>query len=204
MFEKLLSGNIETFRQRYEGTYGFYRDGQNKLLVRIASVDGGQCTFVDARNLTYHIAPDHPDNVGFEFLPPKSQWYNTARGAMYTQRMALRQWQRGVTGKTIEILLLQDAEMHPLRVDFANLSAIFEHPIRPADALGNLEKGLSLALSGQFAMSNGHIYVLKQKIGKVNFLRLSKKFVIKLDEPDLWRTEINDAITAMGCSASIS
>ena len=202
MFEKFLSGNVESFRQRYEGTYGFYRDGRKRLLVRLAEITNYQCSFVDAQNIAYKVYPDHPQEVGFEFLPPKSAWYNTSEGAVFAQRQATRQWQRGVTQKTLDLTLLKNGQPFPKRVDFRSLSEIYEKPILPKDAFVNLGKGMSIAISGQFAFDCGQVYVLKECIGQ--YQQDGTKFTIKLSEPELWRTEINDALSAMGCSASIS
>jgi hypothetical protein len=201
MFEKFLSGNIDTFRQRYEGTYGFYKDGRNRLLVRLQEISPSRCSFVDAQNIPYHVAPDHPQEVGFEFLPPKSAWYNTYRGAVYTQRLASRQWQRGVTGKTLEMMLAKGGSLLPLRVDFGTLSDVYEKSLTPKEALPALQEGRSVAISGQFAFDGGLIYLLKEYIGE--YKQDGKRFDIHLSEPDLWRTEITDALTLMGCTANI-
>jgi hypothetical protein len=85
MFEKFLSQNLESFKQRYEGTFGFYRNEEGKrLLVRLDSITARNCVFKDANGVDYRIRPDSEENIGFEFLPPKSQWYNTVDGAVYT------------------------------------------------------------------------------------------------------------------------
>lgn len=204
MFEKFLSENIENFRQRYEGTFGFYRDGGNRrLLVKLTEIAGNQCNFVDARGVTYNVRPDHPNEVGFEFLPPKSMWYNTEYGAMFAQRIASRQFQRGVTAKTLSIVLLHKGELVDRRVDFPNLSAMYEGKNSPKDSLEGLSKGRSLALSGQFAVDTGIVYLLRERIGTYEQTKGSH-FRFKLAEPDLWKTEITDALRAMGCSADIS
>jgi hypothetical protein len=203
VFEKFLSGNIESFRQRYEGTFGFYKDESGKrLLVKLVEINPGRCSFVDGAGIAYALYPDSPREVGFEFLPPKSAWYNTQRGAVYTQRYALRQFQRGVTSKTLEMNLLIKGVLHPLRVDFENLSALYEKSILPKDAFKGLDEGRSLAISNQFAFDEGSVLLFRAKIGE--YKRDVKTFTIKLDEPDLWRTEITDALSAMGCTASIS
>jgi hypothetical protein len=202
MFEKFLSENIENFRQRYEGTFGFYKVGNKRLLVKLQEISNQQCHFKDALGMDYTIQPDHPDEVGFEFLPPKSQWYNTKEGAVYTQRIASRQFQRGVTGKTLEIVLLREHMLYPMAVNFKNLQSIYESPLTPKEALPGLDKKQSLALSGQFALDAGTVFLLKEPIGGYECKRENFKF--HLNERDLWKTEISDAITAMGCSASFS
>lgn len=204
MFEKFLSENIENFRQRYEGTYGFYRDGGNRrLLVKLTEIAGNQCNFVDARGITYNVRPDHPNEVGFEFLPPKSMWYNTEYGAMMAQRTASRQFQRGVTSKTLDIVLLHKGTLVPRRVDFQNLSAMYEGKLSSKEALAGLSEGRSMALSGQFAVDHGVVFLLRERIGTYEQTK-ANNFRFKLTEPDLWKTEISDAIKAMGCYSDIS
>jgi hypothetical protein len=203
MFEKFLSENIENFRQRYEGTFGFYRaDGNKRLLVKLTAVSVSTCNFTDASGTTYNVDPDHPDDVGFEFLPPKSQWYNTPEGAVFTQRVASRQFQRGVTSKTLEIHLLRDQALYPMSVNFKNLQPIYESPTTPRDALKKFGPKCSLAISGQFALDRGLVFLLKEPIG--GYERDGSAFKFNLVERDLWKTEISDAIVAMGCSASFS
>lgn len=203
MFEKFLSANVENFRQRYEGTFGFYKDGgKNRLLVKLTGISAQSCDFVDARGVTFSIRPDHPDNVGFEFLPPKSQWYNTKAGATYTQRIAHRQFQRGVTTKTLEAFLLKNGQLAQRQINFPTLSDVYENSMSPKDAVKQLDEDKSFALSGQFAMGSGAILLLKETIG--TYSRSGGDFKIKLNEPDLWRVEISDAIKAVGCTADIS
>lgn len=208
MFEKFLSQNQESFRQRYEGTYGFYSDGRKRLLVKLAEISTAQCAFVDADGVSYRVRPDHPDKVGFEFLPPKSAWYNTEQwGAVYTQRLAQRQFQRGITSKNVELLQLAGGDLHPRRLDFHSLSAIYEHNVDPKTAFKGYASGRvpSIAISSQFAIDllAEQIRVLKEPIGSCKWDKKTG-FTFKLTEPQLWRTEITDAITGMGCTADIS
>lgn len=206
MFEKFLSQNLESFRQRYEGTYGFYRNEHGRrLLVKLAAITSEQVDFVDRDGIQYHMRPDRPDDIGFEFIPPKSAWYNTAAyGAVYTQRLAQRQYQRGITSKTIEANSLSKGTFQPRRIDFDLLAMVYEKAITPRAAFSTFKDGQSLAISGQFALDGyGTVRLLKEEIGTYKYDG-DKKFTFQLTEPQLWKTEISDAITAMGASASIS
>lgn len=201
MFEKFLSSNLDSFRQRYEGTYGFYRDENRKrLLTRLDSIDNQRCVFVDAQGVEYRLNPDTQKEIGFEFLPPKSQWYNTERGAMYTQRIAQRQFSRGVTDKNLEIQLLKNGSLSTVRINFANLDAVYNSSISVADAIKNPE--ISVAVSPQFALSGGLVFLLREEIGE--YKQEEKKFSFKLREPQLWRTELTDALAAVGYTAEIA
>jgi hypothetical protein len=146
--------------------------------------------------------PDSPREIGFEFLPPKSMWYNTVEGAVFCQRLAMKQFQRGITGKSLEISVAKKGELLPVKINFPILSNIYEKAVSPKDALPVLLKDKSLAISSQFALDQGVVYLFKEIIGKYEY-DAKKDFMFKLNEPDLWRTEIGDAVTAMGCTSTI-
>jgi hypothetical protein len=204
LFEKFMSTNLESFKQRYEGTYGFYRDEKKKrLLVRLESIVAQECVFVNADGIDFRLRPDTTRDIGFEFLPPKSAWYNTPRGAMWTQRLAQRQFSRGVTGKNLEISLMT-GQFGVLRVDFTTLAEIYERPIAPKDAMKALDEGKSVAISSAFALDpiKARVYLFKELIG--TFQRSEeKKISFTLYEPLNWKTEITDALTAVGYTAEI-
>lgn len=205
MFEKFLSGNADNFRQRYEGTYGFYKVGDKRMLVRLTQISDNRCDFIDEKNIEWNVRADHPDNVGFEFLPPRSQWYNTKDGAMFTHRIANRQFQRGVCGKTLSISVLRGGTMMPARVDFSSLTAIYRDNISVQEALklGD-EKSYSFAISPLFSLDpyNHQVRLYEEGIG--SYSKSGKKFSFKLNEPQLWRTEITDALRAVGYTAEIN
>lgn len=205
MFEKFTSGNIESFRQRYEGTYGFYRDESKKrLLVKLTEVRESRCTFVNADGIEFHLNSDSARDIGFEFLPPRSAWYNTQEGAYYTERVASRQFQRGITGKNVLIHSLL-GHMTPARVDFGTLSMIFDSkPFDMEASLDTLKKGRSLAISPQFALdpATSQIYLFGDIIG--TYKQDKQNFQFKLNEPGLWKTEITDALRAINCTTEIA
>lgn len=203
MFEKFLSANVGDFRQRYEGTYGFYRnESKKRMLCRLQEVGNSRCVFVDRDGIEYTLNPDTQRDIGFEFLPPRSQWYNTQRGAVWSQRVAQRQFSRGITGKNVEIFILDAGGLVPTRVDFPILSDIFENTIKPAEAMSTLGDR-SVAISNSFAMDKGGgVFVMREAIGK--WTKKDKVFSFKLKEPELWKTEITDAVTALGYSAEIA
>lgn len=204
MFEKFLSQNAESFRQRYEGTFGFYKDEQNKrLLVRLDRIRDNRCTFVDAQGIEYQLNPNTERNIGFEFIPPKSAWYNTADGAIYAQRMAARQFSRGINGRNLEMYLLKKSFV-PMRIDFPSLASVYDTSLSLKDAVGLFEKGNSLAISNQFALDpiRNRVFLFKEVIG--NYTLSGKKLSIKLHEPELWRTEITDALNSIDYSSEIT
>lgn len=206
MFEKFLSENIDNFRQRYEGTYGFFRNDQGKrMLVRILAIAPDRCDFVGPGDISFHIRPDVKDNIGFEFLPPKSQWYNTEDGAMYVERVAQRQFSRGITSKNILIYKLDRGTPAPTSVGFKNLGMIFDSGVfAPKKLLTMLGNSKAIAVAPSFAFDpSGYIYLFKEAIG--NFTKQKDShFIIKLAEPDIWKTELTDALTSLGYTSEIA
>ena len=204
MFEKFLSANLDSFRQRYEGTYGFYRDENKKrLLCQLTAIGNSRCVFVDAQGVEYQLNPDTNKDIGFEFLPPKSSWYNTSEGAVWTQRNAQRQFQRGVTGRNLSIKLLHKGRYYDRDVDFKSLSEIYETAKSPKEAMAILEKGKSWAISKQFALDpiSKTVHLMHSNVG--TYAQEGKKFIVKLMEPQLWRTELTDALNAVECTTEI-
>lgn len=208
MFEKFLSENAESFRQRYEGTYGFFRSENGKRkLVRLTAIRENRCDFEDADGIPYHIAPDTVRNLGFEFLPPKSQWYNTENGAMLTQRVASRQFQRGISPKNVVITAVgRNGVPQPVQVNFINLASIYDRFVPASLAMEDFihERANGVAISGQFALTtSGHaVWLFNDMIGA--YKRDKRNFKVTLNEPTLWRTEIADALNRLECTAEIS
>lgn len=205
MFEKFTSENQENFRQRYEGTFGFFRNEDKKrLLVKIVGAEARRCTFQNADGIEFYLNPDVESDIGFEFLSPKSAWYNTADGAMFTQRLATRQFQRGITGKNTMIYLAKNGGLAQVAVNFHSLSKIFDSKFSKEDILSAFKSGKSIAISPSFALdeSKGVVFLFSDNIG--TYKRDGMKFQFKLSEPQLWKTEINDAIVALGGTTEIA
>lgn len=195
MFEKFLSQDAANFRQRYINTYGFFRnEDKNKLLVKINRIDN-TVGFIDKDGLGYTLNPDTPNDIGFEFLPPKSGWHNTTSGAWLVRRTATRQWSRGISSNNTRITTPRG---HSANVDFPILSQIYEHSVTMPQALkrfnahSDRDTGF-LAISEQFSVDSktGMFYCYDTPIGKC--LAENDVFKITLDDPDLWHTECVDA-----------
>jgi hypothetical protein len=200
MFEKFMSANAGDFRTRYQGTFGFYTNegkGQ-RFLSKLTFVDN-VVTFVDKRNIEYKMNPDSENDIGFEFLPPESKWNNTKNGAVYVERGAARQFTRGVSERNIKIYTLNgELGLLNTRVDFESLESIYESNLsyKEAFAAFTAKKVPSCALSKKLAMTPKALYVLATKCGKV--LELTpEKVVLQLTEPELFRTEFNDALKGL-------
>lgn len=207
MFEKFLSGNADNFRQRYEGTYGFYRDASGKRILARIDVVGQTCSFIDSKGVTYTLNPDTQTEIGFLFLPPKAEYHNTRYGAMYVQKIAQRQWQRGICQRNTAIYQLRGGTFSIRPVDFANLSAIYEDESAPSfkEAFRKFKngEGTSVAISRQFALCTNAVYLFTEVIGYYSFLDNGDVNIV-LKDSSLWKTELADAFRELDQKVTIS
>jgi hypothetical protein len=205
VFEKFTTKNYETFKQRYEGTYGFYRkEDRSRMLVRLETIGDRRCVFIDSKGVEFELAVNSERNIGFEFIPPKSNWYNSEDGNVYlVSRLAQRQWQRGISPKNTAVHLLSKGRLWPARVEFDTLDAIYNRSIMPRDAVERLHKGEAFALSNHMAVANGSLFLYGDVIGSVKTAD-NVLYQVKLTEPDLWRTEVTDAFIALGKTVEVS
>lgn len=197
MFEKFLSNNVDNFRQRYEGTYGFYRTNDGRRILTMIRSVGQVCEFVDANNINYTLNADSPNNIGFEFLPPRSQWYNTATGPMFVKRGARRQWQRGISAANTLIYypLMNRVNLAATAVNFVNLEKIYNDVNTPSFLQAwNLFKQhkAPCAISRAFAFAFGNVWLYDTPIGTYTYAE--GKLFLSLGQPDLWGNEIKDAL----------
>lgn len=206
MFEKPLSGSVDSFRQRYEGTYGFWRDDDSgkRLLVQLRAITARKCLFVDQQDIEYELNTDSKGNVGFEFLPPKSQWYNTPSGVYYVERVAARQFQRGVTDANTRVYGFHKdrAMLAPQTLSFSLLSNIYEKHEDARQAKKTWVAKAPLALSKQIALCQDKVFLFSEQIG--TYSKEDEKLVFKIKQPDLWATEVRDACRDAGWTAEVT
>lgn len=204
MFEKFTTVDANDFRQRYLGTYGFFRRGENKpLLTKINAIDRA-VTFVDRDGISYSLNPDTDSDIGFEFIPPKAAWHNTNEGAYLVKRIPARQWLRGVHTKNTQIMTPHGSRA---AVDFPILEQIYGKTVARPAALKQFQEGKGrtcfLAISEQFAVDfakNG-VWCMDIKIGNYKWDNLV--FKVELDDQELWQTELRDAFNRAGLKMEI-
>lgn len=194
MFEKFTSLGSADFKQRYIGTYGFFKEGEKKTLVQISAITRDTVHFTDRNNSGYHLKADSLSDVGFEFIPPKSSYYNIAGGdPVLVTRVPARQYSRGVCDKNT---MIRKLNLGGQEIGFNMLAAIFESKETVASALSSGYKDmLGFAVSPQFAVSfmNKDLRCFDHSIGSVEYN--GDLFQINLDQPEVWSTEIKDAFT---------
>ena len=190
MFEKFMSKNAGDFKQRYRGTYGFYHRGDQKTLVRIENIDLDRrnVIFIDRDENDFTLAMNHDDDIGFSFLAPRAQWYNTSLGACLVARVPQKQYRRGICEG---ITVITGPNGCKLGVSFNTLHAIFVAPMTLDQAKEQLT---SFAIAPQFLLD-----MAAKRIKCNNFVigtagkDSQGVYHIKLDDTDLFRQEVTDA-----------
>jgi hypothetical protein len=216
MFEKFLSADSGDFKQRYLNTYGFFTRKGVRTLVRlnkIATMNDTQkpfVDFIDRDGSTYHVSADIQDeSTGFEFIPPKSSWYNTAEGTPYlVRRVPARQYLRGICNRNTAITNIGN---NNIEIDFVSLAKIFEGSITTKEAMKLAllkekakERGqVGFALTQNFAvnLTVGTIKCFNVDIGSA--LYKDGVFNVALSNPSLWITEVQDAFRRADIKAEI-
>jgi len=192
MFEKFTSVGHGDFKQRYLGTYGFFKEGNKRVLVQIKAIDRNQVTFIDRNKIVYYLNADRDSDIGFEFIPPKTSWYNVGGGdCLLVRRIPARQYLRGICDRNTQII---GCITGGKPVDFAALIAIFESTISVQKAAEQAVKSKSaFAVSPQFAvdLSTNKFLCFETSIGQATY-SIEGKFKIDLDCPEMWSTEVRD------------
>jgi hypothetical protein len=213
MFEKFIAADAHDFRQRYNGCFGFFCRADKKYLVRLSEINSDQSQpyvrFVDKDGQDYLLNSDVDDEeVGFEFIPPRTSWKNTATfGGVLSKRGATRQWIRGVHERNTSFIIPRSKA---ISVDFNILEEIFlkESPSF-LDAYAALETEMKkgricyAALNGSFALGPfADIMVYDTPIG--TYSRDSEGvFQVKLEDVTLFGTEVRDAFNRANARSEV-
>jgi len=192
MFEKFLSGEQENFRQRYEGTYGYFKHGTKRTLCILTGISSRQVDFQDKDGIKYNLNVDAEGDIGFEFIPPESGWYNTLQyGPLFVKRIPARQFQRGLSSRNTTVSRL-DGTLRKMPVDFSTLVPIYQDELPIDKAFKHMvKKGTGIALNSMFAIDlKGFLYCYDSLIASGKF---TDDFVWKGTIPDLFKVELLDA-----------
>ncbi len=171
MRDTLTTNNFRDFRQRYEGTIGFFHNDLRKILVRMTSVSDRKASFEDSKGNEFFAYTD--SGVEFEFIPVDKGFYNTFAGAVLLQRVPERQWHRGISPTNTQAAFLYKDTFLPKAVDIDLISDIFEDAVSIDKAMGDFLSGKlpSLALSKHFAVTNNNFYFYNKVVGTVSKTR---------------------------------
>jgi hypothetical protein len=199
MFEKFLSVHAADFRQRYEGTFGFYTvDGKRKFLALLESIDLDRHVvyFRDEKGVSYSVNADASRDIGFEFLPPASAFYNTEKGIFFMERVASRQFKRGVSSANMKAFLIKDNGFNQASISFPSLVPVYEQEVPLLRVAKDFKENKTyvMAISPNFLLCPVGLYVFKELIGNYNYknkLTLSPK-------GNQFATEVKDALRSCG------
>jgi hypothetical protein len=198
MFEKFLSASSADFRQRYEGTYGFYTvEGQRKFLARLDCIDPERrvAYFVDSNEVSYNINADTAREIGFEFLPPESAFYNTSDGVFFMERVASRQFKRGACSSNMRAYLIGQRGFNQVEINFNSLIPVYQKVISYPKAAESLAKTGILALSPNLMLSPKGVFVFREMIGTYSG---GTNEILVDQKGAMFITELKDALRACG------
>jgi hypothetical protein len=194
MFEKFTRGDARDFATRYQGTFGFFeRPNRERRLVKLTFIDD-TVRFIDEKEIEYHIDADNDEDAGFEFLPPRTGFSNSIEGALYSERVAQRQFTRGICDRNTRMYRLDGKAFEQVSIGFKYLNMAYDKKKMDAStAFRRYAAQLlpSFSISPQFGFDKQKVYVFTTVCGFVRNVT-SDSITIKLEHPDLFRTEIRD------------
>jgi hypothetical protein len=163
MLDTLTSRNHQDFRQRYQGTFGWFQTPppERKIFVQVTDVSSDQVTFTDSKNIPYIVYRD--SGYVFEFLPVMKGWFNTKNNLMYLSRIPARQWHRGISSGNTTVEIFNEGRNIAVPCNMASLSQVFEQAISVEDAA----KRHNFALSRYFAIAGDSLWFQNQRVGAV-------------------------------------
>lgn len=214
MFEKFTSGGSADFRQRYQGTYGFFHYEGKKTLVMLSEITTErtrpEVIFTDEAGAKYLLRADSKvEDCGFSFIPPKNAWVNCADGVpLLVSRVPARQYQRGICDRNTSIV---NWEGEGYTVNFTNLTKLYDTKVGIKEAYQAFlksrknKRSAGLAISSQFCVSDTfkHIKCFNAVIGKCTFDEKTESFNITLNDPEMWLTEVTDAFHRAEIGANV-
>lgn len=144
MFEKFTTEGGDTFRRRYEGTYGYFVNKTNPnlpLLVQLVSFEGNNGEILRFKRLDgimFTLNANTEKEIGFEFTPPEKRWYpHPVYGAVLGARRPARQFSRGLcdANYTLQYYNVKNIRWEELPVNFQEVANILEGPKKNISSL---------------------------------------------------------------------
>lgn len=188
MLDSPTSAFSADFKTRYRGCYGFYHGTSQKHLVYIKEV-AGKVAFQDVAGVDYYA--NYDQGVTFEFLPVTRGWHHTARGPRYLQRIAARQYQRGISRNNTTVYGLDvNGAIRQVAITFEDLQDIFVDKPQQNSLQEYLDgSSKSFIINKFFLLVKDRVYMYDNMIGTIS----PKDRKIYLDA-SLYAQELKDAI----------
>jgi hypothetical protein len=127
MLATLDSNNVEDFKQRYQGCFGWLSYEGNETLVVLTNVSRDRVTFNTAKGKDFFAFVN--SGVQFKFAPIMRGWYTTSVGPVLLQRVAARQYQRGISSANTSCFCLgygSSEQLRPRALTVGILEEVFE------------------------------------------------------------------------------
>ena len=157
MKEEFKQSGWNDFKQRYQGTYGWYeKENGTRMLSFLAAVHETELVFLDEMGCKFKANPDK-GNV-FTFLPIERGCYNYGEtDVIISRRVPQRMWKRGICQDNTYILSL--ARREAVAVDFPVLREMFIE--KPNERLEEFKHSLegNLVFNKMFALVNYNLYL---------------------------------------------
>lgn len=185
MKEEFKSDFWSDFRQRYQGTYGWFeKDNHEKLLVYLRQVDEDRLSFQDKDGFKFTANADQGNT--FTFIPVVRGCFNYGEnGVVVTRRLPARMWKRGVCDENTSIFSLD--KQRALSVTFPTLEGVFGN--KPNTAFARFKQTLTgnAAIDNVFSVVGDGLYLYENRIGEY----ANREFTLT---SDLFQQEVNDLV----------
>jgi len=192
MREVFTSAGRQDFRQRYEGTFGWYANDGKRLLVSVDRVLDGVMHFSDQNKVQYSANADK--GVGFEFLPVERGLHNIDSDMVYMYRKVARQYKRGICPDNTVIRSFSTWDYIKIKHDV--LEKLFT-PVKVEEYINDWRNGkrVGVAFSQQFGVFKNNVVVYDNVIGKFD----DETFKVN----PLFKQEIQDIMKKYGLPYSV-
>lgn len=167
MLESPKLDTLRDFRQRYNGTYGFYvKDDKTKIPVRINEANERAVSFTDKLGMAYTANLDA--GVNFEFVPVTKRLFKHDSKLYYCQRVPAHQFRRGICDENTQVVYLQKGKWKVTNFDF-DIFGSSQQDVgdlkKEVEAFKATAKVTTLVLSKFFGISDGRVFFFDQAIG---------------------------------------
>ena len=185
MKEEFNSAYWSDFRQRYQGTYGWWEtDKKERLLVYLREVGEERVIFQNKDGFKFTAIADQGNS--FTFLPVVRGCFNYLDdGVVVTRRRPARMWKRGVCEENTDIISLATGKT--LGVNFQTLEGIFGDKTNTALARFKQTLTGNAAIDNVFSVVGNKLFLYENQIGSY----ANREFTLT---SDLFQQEVNDLV----------
>lgn len=155
------------FRQRYQGSYGWYTDKatQKRTFVLMTDVQEMIVNFIDENENKYQVVAD--TGVMFDFVPVQKKLFVYKKELMYIRRRPQRQWARGIN--------LQNTRLCSVLKPGGDVALSFPRMVASMQPHGDVKDNITklanneinvASLTNQFGVVDGKLYLYDNLVGE--------------------------------------